>query len=96
MALGHHDTTTQGSPAESTGDLLTSIRDLDQAAAGRVTVRLRHRQVLAEPCATAVRLARLLRSRGWTGAPRPCGPDCDVISETWSHQAATGLRDEAG
>ena len=71
-------------------------RDLDQAAAGRVTVRLRHRQVLAEPCATAVRLGRLLRSRGWTGAPRPCGPRCDVISETWSHQAATGLRDEAG
>ena len=32
MALGHHDTTTQGSPAESTGDLLTSIRDLDRAA----------------------------------------------------------------
>ena len=32
MALGHHDTTPQGSPAESTGDLLTSIRDLDQAA----------------------------------------------------------------
>ena len=71
-------------------------RDLDQAAAGHVTVRLRHRQVLAEPCATAVRLARLLRSRGWTGAPRPCGPRCDVIAETWSHQAATGLHDEAG
>ena len=32
MALGHHDTTTQDSPAESTGDLLTSIRDLDRAA----------------------------------------------------------------
>ena len=32
MALGHHDTTTQDSPAESTGDLLTTIRDLDQAA----------------------------------------------------------------
>ena len=32
MALGHHDTTTQGSPAESTGDLLTAIRDLDRAA----------------------------------------------------------------
>ena len=32
MALGHHDTTAQGSPAVSTGDLLTSIRDLDKAA----------------------------------------------------------------
>ncbi|MEE3128490.1 MAG: hypothetical protein VX494_14885 [Actinomycetota bacterium] len=32
MAPGHRDTTPQGSPAESTGDLLTSIRDLDQAA----------------------------------------------------------------
>ena len=32
MALGHHNTTPQDIPAESTGDLLTSIRDLDQAA----------------------------------------------------------------
>ncbi len=32
MALGHHDTPSQDTPAESTGDLLTSIRDLDQAA----------------------------------------------------------------
>ena len=32
MALGHHDTTPQDIPAESTGDLLTAIRDLDQAA----------------------------------------------------------------
>ena len=32
MALGHHDTTPQGSPAEPTGDLLISIRDLDRAA----------------------------------------------------------------
>ena len=32
MALGHHDTTPQDIPAESTGDLLTSIRDLDRAA----------------------------------------------------------------
>ncbi|WP_370037899.1 hypothetical protein, partial [Nocardioides sp.] len=32
MALGHHDTPSQEAPASSTGDLLTSIRDLDQAA----------------------------------------------------------------
>ena len=32
MALGHHDITPQDTPAESTGDLLTAIRHLDQAA----------------------------------------------------------------
>ncbi|WP_370039606.1 hypothetical protein, partial [Nocardioides sp.] len=32
MALGHHDTPSQDTPAESTGDLLTEIRDLDKAA----------------------------------------------------------------
>ena len=32
MALGHHDTPSQVTPAESTGDLLTEIRDLDKAA----------------------------------------------------------------
>lgn len=71
-------------------------RDLDQAVAGRITVRLRHRQVMREACATAVRLAWLLRSRGWAGIPRPCGRGCAVISETWSHQVATGLPDQAG
>lgn len=67
-------------------------RDLDQAAEGWRTVRLRHRQVFREVCGTAVRLGRLLRTRGWEGAPRPCGPGCAVDAA----RADGGLRDEAG
>jgi hypothetical protein len=53
-------------------------RDLDDAADGRLAVRLRWRQVVGTPCRTAERVARILRHRGWTGRARACGPDCDV------------------
>ena len=51
-------------------------RDLDDRAAGRETVRLRHQQVFDTPCRTASRIASILRRRGWAGSPRSCGPDC--------------------
>lgn len=60
-------------------------RDLDDAASGTLTVRLRWRQVFGTPCATAKRLEAVLRSRGWQGHARPCGPAC-VIVESESHQ----------
>lgn len=47
-------------------------RDLDDLARGKVTPRLRYRQVFGTPCRTADRLAVLFALRGWTGAPRPC------------------------
>ncbi len=54
-------------------------RDLDDLATGRVSVRLRYRQVYGTPCRTAARLARVFALRGWTGAPRPCSsPGCDL------------------
>lgn len=54
-------------------------RDLDDLARGRVTPRIRYRQVFATPCRTAARLATLFATRGWEGTPRPCGdPACDV------------------
>ena len=52
-------------------------RDLDDLARGKVTPRLRYRQVFATPCRTADRLGRLFRARGWTGRLRSCGaPGC--------------------
>jgi hypothetical protein len=51
-------------------------RDLDAAVDGRSTVRLSYGQVMHRPCFTAGRLGALLTARGWSGAPRPCGPDC--------------------
>ena len=54
-------------------------RDLDDLAGGKVTPRLRYRQVFATPCRTASRLAVLFRARGWDGAARPCeSPGCDL------------------
>lgn len=54
-------------------------RDLDDLARGRVTPRLRYRQVFATPCRTASRLAEIFRDRGWEGTPRSCGaPGCQV------------------
>lgn len=54
-------------------------RDLDDLASGRVTPRLRYRQVFGTPCRTALKLARTFRARGWAGTPVPCGaPGCQV------------------
>ncbi len=55
-----------------------SDRDLDDLASGRVTVRLRYRQVFDTGCRTAARLGAVLRQRGWTGVPVPCSPTCEV------------------
>ncbi len=51
-------------------------RDLEAATRGDVTLRAGWRQVL-EPCRLALVVGRVLSSRGWTGAPRPCrSPAC--------------------
>lgn len=47
-------------------------RDLDTALGGTDTVRLGYGQVLARPCATAVKLARLFQLRGGEGRPTSC------------------------
>ncbi|QYJ05681.1 hypothetical protein KUV85_08375 [Nocardioides panacisoli] len=54
-------------------------RDLDAALDGADTVRLGYAQVVARPCATAAKIAALLRRRGWEGALRPCA-DCQESS----------------
>ena len=53
-------------------------RDLDDLADGKATVRIRWGQVFGRPCRTAERIGRILRRRGWTGHPTPCGPDCQI------------------
>jgi hypothetical protein len=67
--LGHDSWAASGADAE---------RDLDDAADGRVPVRLRWRQVFGTPCRTADRIGRILRRRGWTGKPRSCGTGCGL------------------
>ncbi|WP_193605353.1 type IV toxin-antitoxin system AbiEi family antitoxin domain-containing protein [Nocardioides dongkuii] len=71
-ATGHDSWVASGRDAD---------RDLDDLAADRITVRLRWWQVYERPCATAVRLARVLQSRGWQGQASACGPTCDLAAD---------------
>lgn len=43
-----------------------------------LTLRYRWRHVAGSPCDTAAQVVRALRSRGWDGEPRRCGPSCRV------------------
>lgn len=61
-------------------------RDLDAALEHQDTVRLGYTQVIARPCATAAKLARLLQLRGWAGIPSPC-PRCPESDRRGSRQA---------
>lgn len=54
-------------------------RDLDAAVAARTTLRLSYGQVFDRPCATAGRVALLLRRTGWTGVARPCNQGCALV-----------------
>lgn len=42
------------------------------------TLRYRWSHIAGTPCATAAQVVAALRKGGWTGTPRPCGPDCDL------------------
>lgn len=42
------------------------------------TLRYRWRHVVGGSCRTAAQVVRAMRSRGWSGMPRPCGPQCPV------------------
>lgn len=57
-------------------------RDLDVAVEQRTTLRLGWGQVFERPCATAARVAAVLRIRGWNGVPTPCGPGCVIGTAT--------------
>jgi hypothetical protein len=53
-------------------------RDNAAAADGQQSLRYGWAHVRWAPCATAAEVARVLRSRGWQGRPRPCSPGCPV------------------
>jgi len=59
-------------------------RDNSVAAAGIITLRYSWADVSARPCRVAAEVARVLRLGGWTGQPRPCGPDCPAAPGTGS------------
>lgn len=69
-AFGHRDSVDRWADLQ---------RDLDAAMDDQVTLRPGWAQVL-EPCRLALVVATVLRRRGWTGRPRPCGAGCSIDS----------------
>ncbi len=60
-------------------------RDNRATVDGHTTLRYGHADIFGNPCTVAAEQARVLRTRGWTGHPRSCGPSCPVpmiINET--------------
>lgn len=53
-------------------------RDNAAAAEGCVTLRYSWADVTQQPCGVAAEVGRVLRTRGWPGRLRLCGPDCPV------------------
>lgn len=63
-------------------------RDNRATTDGHATLRYGHADVFGDPCGVAAEQARVLRDRGWTGAPRACGSGCrtPMIINGWRHQ----------
>jgi very-short-patch-repair endonuclease len=57
-------------------------RDNAAAAEGITTLRYTWADVTLRPCQTAAQVAAVLRTSGWTGAVRPCGPHCPIRAHT--------------
>ena len=53
-------------------------RDNAAAAAGIITLRYSWSDVTMHPCHVAGQVAAVLRTRGWTAAPRKCRPGCPL------------------
>jgi predicted transcriptional regulator of viral defense system len=53
-------------------------RDNAGAVEGIVTLRYGYADETERPCEVAAEVAAVLRSRGWPGHPRRCGPDCTI------------------
>ncbi len=54
-------------------------RDNASASEGCVTLRYSWLDVTQRSCAVAAEVGSVLRSRGWTGWPRRCGPGCAIL-----------------
>lgn len=56
------------------------LRDRKAAVGGRLTIRCHWPDLVPTACDLAADVADLLRQRGWTGHPRPCGTGCPIDS----------------
>jgi hypothetical protein len=56
------------------------VRDRAAAAEGLLSIRYGWQDVDGNPCESAAEVGTILKTRGWTGTPRPCSPTCPVRS----------------
>lgn len=63
------------------------------AVLGWVVVRFGWPEAVERPCETALDLARIFWSRGWTGSPRACSPSCQVEAMRQERPAARTAED---
>jgi hypothetical protein len=65
-------------------------RDNAAAVRGETTLRYGWYDVRYRPCAVAAEVAAVLRARGWTGRPKPCGPRCPLRESAPSNDVRIG------
>ncbi len=65
------------------GAFRDAARDNAALLAGRVTLRYGWWDVRCNACPSALQVATVLRNRGWTGVPTPCGSACAINAETF-------------
>jgi hypothetical protein len=70
---------------EGVGAFRDAARDNAALLAGRVTLRYGWWDVRCNACGSASQVATVLRDRGWSGVPTPCGPACAISTETLRH-----------
>lgn len=51
-------------------------RDNGATVEGRATLRYGYVEVFGTPCEVAAEVGLVVGARGWSGVPRPCGPQC--------------------
>jgi very-short-patch-repair endonuclease len=56
-------------------------RDNAAVVEGDTVLRYGWTDVAESSCALAAQVGTILRRNGWTGSPRPCGPDCVIAKE---------------
>jgi very-short-patch-repair endonuclease len=73
---------TDGREAHSVAEAFRDrIRDNRVTVSGRRTLRYGWHEIVRNPCAVAEEVATVLRMLGWSGHPRPCGPQCVIARD---------------
>ena len=71
--------------ADPTSRLRDFKRDNYAIDTNRATLRFGWADVHEDACDSAIQIVRALRRRGWSEAPKACGPLCPLSAQDWGH-----------